>query len=63
MYSSQNPEEKDKIQNIQLYFMDSFQYHNPIHRGILIDLLLKEKNDTSFLSFATPCSKHYYRTI
>jgi predicted nucleotidyltransferase len=50
-----NPEEKDKIQNIlfnfgfsmkiQFYFMDSFQYHNPIHRGILIDLLLKEKND------------------
>ena len=25
--------------------MDTFQYHNPVHRGILIDLLLKEKND------------------
>lgn len=28
------------------YFMIYFQYNNPIHKGILLELLLKEKNDT-----------------
>jgi hypothetical protein len=46
----------DKIQNIlfnfgfsmelQFYFLDKFQYNNPIHIGILLDLLVREKNDT-----------------
>lgn len=46
----------DKIQNIlfnfgfsmelQFYFLDKFQYKNPIHKGILLDLLVREKNDT-----------------
>jgi len=49
------PSEMDTIQtmlfnfgfsmDLQFYFMDHFQYHNLIHRGILIDLLIKEKND------------------
>jgi hypothetical protein len=49
-------DEIDKIQNIlfnfgfsmelQFYFLDNFQYANPIHKGILLDLLVKEKNDT-----------------
>jgi hypothetical protein len=49
-------DEIDKIQNIlfnfgfsmelQVYFLDNFQYANPIHKGILLDLLVKEKNDT-----------------
>jgi len=48
--------EIDKIQHIlynfgfsmelQFYFLDNFQYTNPIHKGILLDLLVKEKNDT-----------------
>jgi len=48
--------EIDKIQNIlynfgfsfelQLYFIDSFEYNNPIHKGILLELLLKDKHDT-----------------
>lgn len=47
--------EIDKVQNIlynfgfsmelQFYFLYSFQYDNPIHKGILLDLLLKEKHD------------------
>jgi hypothetical protein len=49
------PIELDKIQNIlfnfgfslelQLYFMDKFQYANPVHRGILLSLLLQEKHN------------------
>lgn len=45
--------ELDKVQNIlfnfgfsnelQFYFMIYFQYNNPIHKGILLELLLKEK--------------------
>ena len=48
-------DEIDKIQNIlynfgfsmelQFYFLYNFQYDNPIHKGILLDLLLKEKHD------------------
>ena len=48
-------DEIDKIQNVlfnfgfsketRLYFLYHFQYTNPIHKGILLDLLLKEKND------------------
>jgi hypothetical protein len=46
--------EKDKIQNILYNFgfsieqqiMDHFQYTNPIHKGILLSLLVKEENDT-----------------
>jgi hypothetical protein len=48
--------ELEKIQNIlfnfgfsmdlQFYFMIYFQYKNPIHKGILLELLLKEKYDT-----------------
>jgi hypothetical protein len=48
--------EIDTIQNIlynfgfstelQLFFCVGFQYNNPIHKGILLDLLLKEKHDT-----------------
>lgn len=48
--------EIDKVQNIlynfgfsmelQFYFLDNFQYNNPIHKGILLDLLLKDKHDT-----------------
>jgi hypothetical protein len=47
--------ELDKIQNIlfnfgfsmdiQMYFMDKFQYKNPVHRGILLGLLLNEKHN------------------
>jgi hypothetical protein len=47
--------EIDKIQNIlfnlgfsmeiQFYFLDHFQYKNPIHIGILLSLLLNEKNN------------------
>jgi hypothetical protein len=47
--------ELDKVQNIlynfgfsneiQFYFMIYFQYNNPIHKGILLELLLKEKYD------------------
>jgi hypothetical protein len=55
-------DETDKIQNIlfnfgfsmetQLYFLENFQYNNPIHKGILLDLLVREQNDT--LSPFTP---------
>jgi hypothetical protein len=48
--------EIDKVQNIlfnfgfsmelQFYFLDNFQYNNPIHKGILLELLLKDKHDT-----------------
>lgn len=51
-----NQNEIDKVQNIlynfgfsmelQFYFLDNFQYNNPIHKGILLDLLLKDKHDT-----------------
>jgi hypothetical protein len=47
--------ELDKIQNIlfnfgfsmelQLYFLENFQYTNPIHKGILLALLVREMND------------------
>jgi len=50
------PKEIDKVQNIlynfgfsielQLYFLNDFQYHNPVHKGILLGLLVKEKHDT-----------------
>jgi hypothetical protein len=30
---------------LQFYFMIYFQYNNPIHKGILLELLLKEKYD------------------
>jgi hypothetical protein len=30
---------------LQFYFMIYFQYNNPIHKGILLELLLKEKHD------------------
>ena len=55
-------DELDKIQNIlfnfgfsmelQLYFLEKFQYTNPIHKGILLGLLVNEVNDT--LSPFTP---------
>lgn len=55
-------DEIDKIQSIlfnfgfsaviQAYFLGSFQYNNPIHKGILLDLLVREQNDT--LSPFTP---------
>jgi hypothetical protein len=48
--------ELDKVQNIlynfgfsmelEFYFTTYFQYNNPIHKGILLELLLKEKYDT-----------------
>ena len=48
-------EEKDKVANIlfslgfsvwlELYFIEDFQYNNPVHRGILLSLLLREVND------------------
>ena len=48
--------EIDRVQNIlykfgfsmelQFYFLDNFQYNNPIHKGILLELLLKDKHDT-----------------
>jgi hypothetical protein len=47
--------ELEKVQNmlynfgfsneLQFYFMIYFQYNNPIHKGILLELLLKEKHD------------------
>jgi hypothetical protein len=47
--------ELDKVQNILFnfgfsnellfYFLNNFQYNNPIHKGILLELLLKEKYD------------------
>ena len=50
-----NEEEKLKIINIlynlgfsialQIYFMDKFQYNNPIHIGILLAILLRDIND------------------
>ena len=48
-------DELDKIQSIlfnfgfsmelQLYFLENFQYTNPIHKGILLALLVREIND------------------
>lgn len=48
--------ELDHLQNVlfnfgfsfelQMYVMDHVQYHNPVHRGILLSLLVREKNDT-----------------
>jgi len=47
--------ELDEVQNIlfnfgfsmelQLYFLENFQYTNPIHKGILLALLVREMND------------------
>jgi len=47
--------EKEKVSNIlfnfgfsiqlQLYFTEEFQYNNPVHKGILLSLLLREIND------------------
>jgi hypothetical protein len=31
---------------LQFYVMDHVQFHNPVHRGILLSLLAREKNDT-----------------
>lgn len=31
---------------LQFYFLDNFQYTNPVHKGILLSLLVKEKHDT-----------------
>ena len=42
-------EDKDKIKDIFFNFGWSnlpVEYENPLHRGILMDILLKEKNDT-----------------
>lgn len=48
--------ELDHLQNVlfnfgfslefQFYVMDHVQFHNPVHRGILLSLLVREKNDT-----------------
>ena len=48
-------DDKDKIMNIlynigfsmdtQMFFQDNFQYNNPIHKGILLGLLLNQRND------------------
>jgi hypothetical protein len=48
--------ELDHLQNVlfnfgfsvelQIYVMDHVQFHNPVHRGILLSLLAREKNDT-----------------
>ena len=48
--------ELDHLQNVlfnfgfsfelQMYVMDHVQYHNPVHRGILLSLLVREMNDT-----------------
>ena len=48
-------DELNKVQNIlfnfgfsmelQLYFLENFQYTNPIHKGILLSLLVNEVND------------------
>ena len=50
------PSEHDHLQNVlfnfgfsmdlQFYVMDHVQFHNPVHRGILLSLLAREKNDT-----------------
>lgn len=50
-----DPDEINKIHNILLnygfsdniktFFVNNFQYSNPIHKGILLDLLIKEKYD------------------
>jgi hypothetical protein len=59
-------DELDKIQNIlfnfgfsmelQLYFLENFQYTNPIHKGILLSLLVNEVND--ILSPFTPLQNY-----
>jgi hypothetical protein len=51
-----SPSDLDHLQNVlfnfgfsfelQMYVMDHVQYHNPVHRGILLSLLVREKNDT-----------------
>jgi len=48
-------DDTDKILNIlfnygfsmelQFYFIDNFQYNNPIHRGILLDLLVRDTHN------------------
>jgi len=48
--------EMDHLQNVmfnfgfsmdlQMYVMNNVQYRNPVHRGILLSLLAREKNDT-----------------
>jgi hypothetical protein len=57
LLSNKNLEQREleKVQNIlfnfgfsmelEFYFMIYFQYNNPIHKGILLELLLKEKHD------------------
>jgi len=50
------PSELDHLQSVlfnfgfsldlQFYVMDHVQFHNPVHRGILLSLLAREKNDT-----------------
>jgi hypothetical protein len=31
---------------MQWYLTEKVQFHNPVHRGILLSLLAREKNDT-----------------
>ena len=59
-------DELNKVQNIlfnfgfsmelQLYFLEKFQYANPIHKGILLSLLTNEVNNT--LSPFTPLQNY-----
>jgi hypothetical protein len=59
-------DELNKVQNIlfnfgfsmelQLYFLEKFQYTNPIHKGILLSLLTNEVNNT--LSPFTPLQNY-----
>ena len=59
-------DELNKVQNIlfnfgfsmemQLYFLEKFQYNNPIHKGILLSLLTNEVNNT--LSPFTPLQNY-----
>jgi hypothetical protein len=61
-----NKEHQDAIQNIwfnfgfsidfQFFFIDNFQYKNQVHRGILLSLLMMEKNYT--LSPFFPLQEH-----
>ncbi len=41
---------------LQLYFLEKFQYNNPIHKGILLSLLVNEVND--ILSPFTPLQNY-----
>ena len=62
-------DELDKIQNIlfnfgfsielQVYFLENFQYTNPIHKGILLALLVREIND--ILTPFAPLQQYYPR--